>query len=80
VVLPNHIKKFIRATRPRVPQTLDKNLNGASKIPREIRISLIGPPSENNVKKSMENADAIFHDREIDALKKPKRKKLFGIF
>ena len=28
----------------------------------------------------MENADAIFHDREIDGLKKPKRKKLFGIF
>ena len=34
----------------------------------------------NTVEFLMENADAIFHDREIDGLKKPKRKKLFGIF
>lgn len=34
----------------------------------------------NTVEFLMENADAIFRDREIDGLKKPKRKKLFGIF
>ena len=28
----------------------------------------------------MENADAIFHDREVDGFKKPKRKKILGIF
>ena len=34
----------------------------------------------NTVEFLMENADAIFHDREIDGFKKPKRKKVFGIF
>ena len=59
VVLPNHIRQFISAISPLALPALDKNLYGVSINPICISIELIGPPSENNVKNNMENADAM---------------------
>ena len=59
VVLPNHIRQFINAISPLALPALDKNLYGVSINPICISIELIGPPSENNVKNNMENADAM---------------------
>ena len=59
VVLPNHIRQFINAISPLALPALDKNLYGVSINPICISIELMGPPSENNVKNNMENADAM---------------------
>ena len=59
VVLPNHIRQFIRAISPLALPVFAKNLYGSEIIPICIKIELIGPPSENSVKNNMENADAM---------------------
>ena len=59
VVLPNHMRKFIRPTSPRVPATLDKKRNGSSRKPAETSAALTGPLSENKAKNSMAKAEAI---------------------
>ena len=59
VVLPNHIRKFISETRPRVPTTVERKRNGSLMMPAEISAALTGPLSEKRAKKSMANAEAI---------------------
>ena len=59
VVLPNHIRQFIRAISPLALPVFARNLYGSEMIPICIKIELIGPPSENSVKNNMENADAM---------------------
>ena len=59
VVLPNHIRKFIRPIRPRLPQTVFRKLNGCLRMPMPISAALTGPLSEKRAKNSMANADAM---------------------
>ena len=59
VVLPNHIRQFINAIKPLALPVCDKNLYGSEINPICINRELIGPPSANNVKNNIENADAI---------------------
>ena len=59
VVLPNHIRQFIKAIRPLALPVCDKNLYGSEIIPIDMRILLIGPPSEKRVKNSIANAEAM---------------------
>ena len=59
VVLPNHIRKFIRPIRPRLPQTVFRKLNGCLRMPMPISTALTGPLSEKRAKNSMANADAM---------------------
>ena len=59
VVLPNHIKKFMKATKILVAQILEKKRNGSFNIPHDINNLLIGPLSENNAKNNIEKADAM---------------------
>ena len=59
VVFPNHIRKFISPTSPRVPHTDDMNLNGCDRIPIDTRVLLTGPLSENSAKNSIANAEAM---------------------
>jgi hypothetical protein len=49
----------MNAIRPLALPVFDKNLYGVSIKPICMRSELIGPPSENNVKNNIENADAI---------------------
>ena len=59
VVLPNHIRKFISPTSPRVPATEERKRNGSCVTPMDISAAFTGPLSENRVKNSMEKADAM---------------------
>ena len=59
VVLPNHIRKFIRATRPRTVYCLSKKGMGWSAMPSCIISWLMGPTLENRVKNSIEKAEAM---------------------
>ena len=59
VVLPNHMRKFMRPTSPRVPATLERKRNGSLRMPREMSVVFTGPLSENMVKNSMANAEAM---------------------
>ena len=57
VVLPNHIRKFIRPTTPRTPQVISRNFTVSP--PRLSIIPLTTPALPNNWKNNMENAAAI---------------------
>ena len=61
VVLPNHIRKFIKPTRPRAVHTLESQRTGSATMPSFSKMELMGPVSEfeNSVKNSMANADAM---------------------
>ena len=59
VVLPNHIRKFIRPTRDRVPNAVPMKSMGSLVMPSDIRIELMGPLLENRAKNSMANAEAM---------------------
>ena len=59
VVLPNHIRKFISATSPRVPATEDRKRKGSFKKPALTRKPLTGPLSENRAKNNMAKAEAM---------------------
>ena len=59
VVLPNHIRKFIRPTKPRLPHTLVRNVMGALMSPMLISTALTGPLSENRAKNNMAKAEAM---------------------
>ena len=59
VVLPNHIRKFIRPIRPRLPQTLFRKLKGSLRMPMPTSAAFTGPLSENRAKNSMANAEAM---------------------
>ena len=70
VVLPNHIRQFIKAMSPLVLPTCDRNLYGSEIKPICISRLFIGPPSANNVKNNSENAEAIIRfGRYITVLK-----------
>ena len=47
VVLPNHIRKFIRPTSDLVPNTEPRKSIGSLIHPKDVRIELIGPFVEN---------------------------------
>ena len=49
----------MRATRPRVPFTEARNLNGTFKIPIDTSDALTGPFSEKRAKNSMAKAEAM---------------------
>ena len=59
VVLPNHIRKFIRPMSARLPQTVFRKLMGSERVPMLISTALTGPLSENSAKNSMANAEAM---------------------
>ena len=59
VVLPNHIRKFIRPTRPRLPHTVFKKLMGVLIQPMLSSTAFTGPLSENRAKNSMAKAEAM---------------------
>ena len=59
VVFPNHIRKFINPTSDLVPNTDPIKSIGSLAMPIDIKMPLIGPFVENNVKNSIANADAI---------------------
>ena len=70
VVLPNHIRKFMKDTSDLELYMLEKNLNGEDNIPICISMELIRPPSENKVKNNIANADAMIRfGRYITVLK-----------
>ena len=52
VVLPNHIRKFIRPISPRLPHTVFKKLMGASIQPMLCSTAFTGPLSENSIAKA----------------------------
>ena len=49
VVLPNHMRKFIRQMSPRTVKRMLKKSIGASIQPSCVRIWLIGPTLENSI-------------------------------
>ena len=49
VVLPNHMRKFIRQMSPRTVKRMLKKSIGASIQPSCVRIWLIGPTLENSM-------------------------------
>ena len=59
VVLPNHIRKFIRPTRPRLPHTVFRKLMGVLIQPMLSSTAFTGPLSENRAKNSMAKAEAM---------------------
>ena len=59
VVLPNHIRKFIRPISPRLPHTVFRKLMGASIQPMLSSTAFTGPLSENSAKNSMAKAEAM---------------------
>ena len=59
VVLPNHIRKFIRPTRPRLPHTVFKKLMGVLIQPMLSSTAFTGPLSENRAKNSIAKAEAM---------------------
>ena len=59
VVLPNHIRQFIKAISPLALPACERNLYGSDMKPICISSEFIGPESENNVKNKSENAEAI---------------------
>ena len=59
VVLPNHMRKFIKPISERVPNAVPIKSIGSETIPTDSKIELMGPLVENSAKKSMANADAI---------------------
>ena len=59
VVLPNHIRKFIRPISPRLPHTVFKKLMGASIQPMLCSTAFTGPLSENSAKNSIAKAEAM---------------------
>ena len=59
VVLPNHIRKFIRPISPRLPHTVFRKLMGASIQPMLCSTAFTGPLSENSAKNSIAKAEAM---------------------
>ena len=59
VVLPNHIRKFIRPTRPRLPHTVFRKLMGVLIQPMLSSTAFTGPLSENRAKNSIAKAEAM---------------------
>ena len=59
VVLPNHIRKFIRATRVRAPKVDSINRMASPTTPMLSRMLLTGPELENRAKNSMAKAEAM---------------------
>ena len=59
VVLPNHIKKFIRLIRMRTETFRPRKLTLLSTMPWASSTWLIGPTGENRVKNSIEKAAAM---------------------
>ena len=59
VVLPNHIRKFIRPTSARLPHTVFRKLMGSVVQPMLMSTAFTGPLSENRAKKSMAKAEAM---------------------
>ena len=59
VVLPNHIRKFIRPISPRLPHTVFKKLMGSLIQPMLCSTAFTGPLSENSAKNSIAKAEAM---------------------
>ena len=59
VVLPNHIRKFIREMSTRTGIFRDRKSMALSAQPAESTTWLTGPTGENSVKNSMEKAEAM---------------------
>ena len=59
VVLPNHMRKFIRPTKVRAPRVDSMNRMASPITPMLRRMLLMGPALENRAKNSMANAEAM---------------------
>ena len=59
VVFPNHIRQFMKATRPLTEPTCAMKSYGSLNRPMFTRIELIGPVFANMVKNSIAKAEAM---------------------
>ena len=59
VVLPNHIRKFMKPMSDLVPNTLPIKSIGLLITPIDCRTEFTGPLVENSVKNKSANADAM---------------------